>query len=69
MNKIIAILILTAFALVPSLTAADGKCCDKDKAGQQEKGVCPAGQKKGGCPMGGGQKECPATKEKAPEKK
>jgi hypothetical protein len=67
MMKYIAIVTLAAFALLPSLTAGEGKCCDKNKAEQQEKGCCPAG-KKGCCPKdSGGKKECPA-KEKAPEK-
>ena len=70
MKKLIVVLTIAAFALVPSLPAGEGKCCDKDKSG--EKGGCPAGgEKKGCCPKEGGKKECPKEKapEKAPEKK
>ncbi len=70
MKKLIVILTLAAFALVPSLPAGEG-CGAKDKGScpAGEKGSCPVGgPKKGCCPKDGGQKECPA-KEKAPEKK
>jgi hypothetical protein len=67
MKKLIAIFTLAAFALVPSLPADEGKCPDKDKAG--DKGRCPAGKKS--CPKeGAGDKGAPSDKapEKAPEK-
>lgn len=67
MKKLIAVLTLCAFALVPSLPAGEGQCPSKDKAG--EKGSCPSsGEKKGTCPKSGDKKECPAGKEKAPDK-
>lgn len=66
MKKMIAIVVLTSFAMVGALSAGEGKCCEGDKA--PAKGCCPAGKKKEGCPKeGAGEKGCPA-KEKAPEK-
>ena len=64
MKKLIAVLVLAAFALGPSLLAGEGKCCDKDKAG--DKGCCPAGQK--GCPKKEGGNKPPAPADKTPEK-
>ena len=66
MKKLIVVLTLVAFGFVASVTAEDGQCPAKEKAG--EKGCCPAGgKKKEGCPKDG-EKGCPA-KEKAPESK
>jgi hypothetical protein len=70
MKKWIAILTLVAFAVVPAVLAGDGKCCDKDKAGQPEKGCCPAGaKKKGCCPQDGAAQKSAPAKDKAPATK
>jgi len=72
MKKLICVLTLTAFALVPSLPADEGKPVDKDKPAEKEKVTCPAaGEKKGCCPKGGEDtgKKCPGQKDPAPESK
>ncbi len=75
MKKLLAVLVLAAFALVPSLPAADDvKAGDKDQPTcpmkGKAKGECPAGDKKGGCcPSGGDKGHCPAGKDAAPDKK
>ena len=64
MKKFIAVIMLSAFALVPSVLADGGKTTDQNKPACKEKakGECPA--KKGCCPNGGsGQKTCPHAKD------
>jgi len=67
MKKLFGILTLAAFAMATTLSAEEGKCCEKNKPAQGEKGTCPAGgNKKGCCPKdGAGEKTCPA-KDKTP---